>query len=151
VFIPHGEPWRNGVIEHFNNTMQDYLLKTEYENPEELRKAAAHYDDVHNHTHHYSTQAGMTPYQAYKRSGYPLQALSESFEMPSNRLPLESGEIHVIRFVRSDLKFNIFGLSFPIPENAKYEYVKGVILVEEDRLLLFKDRELLTEFPFRLM
>ncbi len=151
VFIPHGEPWRNGVIEHFNNTMQDYLLKTEYENPEELRKAAAHYDDVHNHTHHYSTQAGMTPYQAYKRSGYPLQALSESFEMPSNRLPLESGEIHVIRFVRSDLKFNIFGLSFPIPENAKYEYVKGVILVEEDRLLMFKDRELLTEFPFRLM
>ena len=151
VFIPQGEPWRNGVIEHFNNTMQGHLLKTEYTHPEELRKSAAHYDDVHNHTHHYSTQHGMTPYQAYERLQYPLQALDGSFEMPSGKLLLDRGEIHVIRFVRSNLKFSVFGLSFPMPDNAKYEYVKGVILVEEDRLLIFKDRELLTEFPFRLI
>lgn len=80
-----------------------------------------------------------------------MQALDGSFEMPSSELLLERGEIHVIRFVRSNLKFSVFGLSFPIPDNAKYEYVKGVILVKEDRLLIFKDRELLTEFPFRLI
>ena len=80
-----------------------------------------------------------------------MQALDGSFEMPSSELLLEHGEIHVIRFVRSNLKFSVFGLSFPMPDNAKYEYVKGVILVKEDRLLIFKDRELLTEFPFRLI
>ena len=102
--------------------MQGHPLKTEYTHPEELRKAAAHYDDVHNHTHHYSTQHGMTPYQAYERLQYPLQALDGSFEMPSGKLLLERGEIHVIRFVRSNLKFSVFGLSFPMPDNAKYEY-----------------------------
>jgi hypothetical protein len=61
---------------------------------------------------------------------------------------LESGEIHVIRFVRSDLKFNIFGLSFPMPEKAKYEYILGIIIVEQQRLVCYKDHEYITEFPF---
>jgi putative transposase len=151
VFIPQGEPWRNGIIEHFNNTMQNALLQTEYANLDELRNAAAHYDDVHNNNHHYSTQNGMTPYKAYKWSQYPLRPLDQSFEMPTEKIPLESGEIHFIRFVRSNLKFNVFGLSFSMPEKAKYEYIKGVVLVEEHRLLIYKDTEYLTEFPFSLM
>ena len=28
VFIPQAEPWRNGIIEHFNNLMQEHLLKS---------------------------------------------------------------------------------------------------------------------------
>jgi len=71
--------------------------------------------------------------------------------MPTEKIPLESGEIHFIRFVRSNLKFNVFGLSFLMPEKANYEYIKGVILVEEHRLLIYKDTEYLTEFPFYLM
>lgn len=150
VFIPQSEPWRNGIIEHFNNTMQSALLKTNYENLDELQKAAEHFDYVHNHNHHYSTQKGMTPSEAYKRSQYPLRPLEPSFEMPEDKIPLESGEIHFIRFVRSNLKFNIFGLSFPIPEKAKYEYILGVALIEEHRLIIYKDKEYLTEFPFSL-
>lgn len=151
VFIPQGEPWHNEIIEHFNNTMQKALLKTKYESLDELRKAAEHYDDVHNHTHHYSTQNGMTPHKAYQRFQYPLCPLELSFKMPDEKIPLENGEIHFIRFVRSNLKFNIFGLSFPMPEKAKYEYIKGVVLVEERRLIIYKDIEYLTEFPFSLM
>ena len=151
VFIPQGEPWRNGIIEHFNNTMQNALLQTEYANLDELRNAAAHYDDVHNKNHHYSTQNGMTPYKAYKHSQYPQRLLDPAFKMLDDKIPLENGEIHFIRFVRSNLKFNVFSLSFTMPEKAKYEYIKGVILVEEHRLLIYKDTEYLTEFLFPLM
>jgi putative transposase len=42
VFIPLSEPWRNGIIERFNSTMQTHLLKTEYANLDELRQAAIH-------------------------------------------------------------------------------------------------------------
>jgi putative transposase len=150
VFIPRGEPWRNGIIERFNGTMQSSLLKIKYSNLEELQRGAEHYDDVHNHTHHYSTQNGMTPYKAFELFRYPIRALDESYELPKGKLPLESGEIHLIRFVRSDLKFNVFGLSIPLTEKAKYEYIKGIILVEEHRLLIFRDTEYLTEFPFPL-
>jgi hypothetical protein len=71
--------------------------------------------------------------------------------IPDKPIPLESCEIHVIRFVRSDLKFNIFGLSFPMPERAKYEYILGVIIVEQQRIVLYKDREYLIDFPFILL
>lgn len=150
VFIPPNEPWRNGIIEHFNNSMQHYLLKTQYNDLKELREAAAHFDEVHNHTHHYSTQEGMTPSQAYRRFGYPIQALDESYEMPTNKLPLDKGEIHIVRLVRSGLQFNVFGLKFPMPEKAKYEYILGVILIEENRIVIYKDQEFLTAFPFLL-
>jgi putative transposase len=109
------------------------------------------FDEIHNHTHHYSTQNGMTPFAAVRRFQYPLHALDESFTLPNEPLPLENGEIHLIRFVRSDRKFNVFGLSFPVPEKAQYEYIKGVVIVEERRLVLYKDIEYLTEFTFPLI
>jgi len=151
VFIPQGEPWRNGIIEHFNHTIQDYLLKINFQNIKELREAADHFDEIHNNTHHYSSQKGMTPYQANELYQYPLQALNKSFEVPDAKLQLENGEIHIIRFVRSDLKFNVFGLSFSMPKQAMYEYVKGIILTDEQRLLIYKDQKFLIEFPFNLL
>jgi hypothetical protein len=41
-------------------------------------------------------------------------------------------------------------LSFPMPEKAKYEYIIGIIIVEEQRIVLYKDQEYLLEFPFAL-
>lgn len=150
VFIPQGEPWRNGIVEWFNNTMQKHLLSHDYANLEQLKKAAVHYDQVHNEDHHYSSQNGMTPKQAFQRLDYPLVPLDQSYAMPKGNLPLERGEIHIIRFIRSDCKFNLFGLSFLLPEEAKYEYVKGIILTEEHRLLVFKDQQFITDFEFIL-
>jgi hypothetical protein len=37
-----------------------------------------------------------------------------------------------------------------MPEKAKYEYIIGIIIVEEQRLVLYKDQEYLIEFPFAL-
>jgi len=76
--------------------------------------------------------------------------LDPSFEMPKDKIPLESGQIHFIRFVRNNLRFNIFGLPYPMPEKAKYEYFLGIALVEENRPIIYRDTEYLTEFPFSL-
>jgi hypothetical protein len=43
--------------------------------------------------------------------------------MPDDKIPLESGEIHLIRFVRGNLRFDVFGLLFPMPEKAKTESI----------------------------
>lgn len=150
VFIPQSEPWRNGVVEHFNSTMQKLLLGSEHKSIAHLRKAAAQFDEVHNETHHYSSQNGGTPQTAFELLGYPLAPLDEFFTMPEGKLPLETGEIHVIRFIRSDRKFNLFGQSFLLPEEAKYEYVRGTILTDEHRLLIFLDQKPIAEFRFML-
>ena len=151
VFIPIKEPWRNGIIEHFNGTMQSAILHAaKYRNIEEVQKAAKKFCEIHNKSHHYSTQDGMTPIQRMQYLNYPFVLLDKEFVLPKKRLPLQNGEIHVIRFIRSDLKFNIFGLSFSLPEVTKYEYINGVIITDEHRLIIFKDQEYITEFQFML-
>ena len=151
VFIPLSEPWRNGIIEHFNDTMQKNLLEIEYENVEQLQASAKQFDEIHNQQHRYSSQNGMTPLTAFNKYGYPIAPLDKEFKMPTTKLPLEEGEIHVIRFIRSDLKFNLFGLSFPMPENVKYEYVKGIILTHENCLMIYNDYEYIASFEFWVM
>ena len=151
IFIPLSEPWRNGIIEHFNDTVQSYLLKIEYKNVDQLQANANQFDEVHNHHHHYSGQKGMTPIRAFSTFGYPISPLEKTFQLPKEKLPLEDGEIHLIRFIRGDLKFNIFGLSFAMPEKVKYEYVKGIIVIHENCLLIYNDNEYITTFAFPLM
>lgn len=152
VFIPIKEPWRNGVIEHFNQTMQQAILASRYyENTKQLQQAANEFCQIHNQTHHYSSQQGMTPLQCMKKYNYPLSQLDENYSMPQNKLPLKSGEIHIIRFIRSDRKFHIFGLTYLLPEKATYEYVRGVIIVDEQQLLVFKDQERIAQFPFTIL
>lgn len=150
VFIPQSEPWRNGVVECFNDTMQKNLLREHHSSVEHLQTAAAHFDQVHNATHHYSSQNGMTPRQAFHKLRYPLQRLDESYSLPQGKLPLERGEIHLLRFIRSDRKFNVYGLSFTVPKKVVHEYVKGVILTNEHRLVIFQDTEFIMDFPFVL-
>ena len=150
VFIPQGEPWRNGIVESFNNTMQKHLLSQEYNSIEHLQKNAVIFDKIHNETHHYSSQKGMTPKEAFKKYGYSVGQLDQSYKIPNGKLSLEPGEIHVIRFIRKDRKFNLFGLTLFLPENLVHEYVRGIILTEEHRLLIFNDQKFITDFDFIL-
>jgi len=152
VFIPVKEPWRNGIIERFNRTQQESILTAKrYSCLEEIQETANQFCEIHNQTHHYSTQGGLTPNQCCKLFEYPLKKLSASYEIPKEPLPIQAGEIHIIRFIRSDLKFHLMGLSFDLPENTKYEYVRGIIITHEHRLIIFKENQYITEFQFMLL
>jgi len=151
VFIPIKEPWRNGIVEHFNKTMQSAILNSaSYKTIDDVQDASNRFCISHNATHHYSTQGGRTPLQCREYLEYPLKRLNEEYPLQKKMIPLEDGEIHVIRFIRSDLRFNIFGLSYLLPKKTEYEYIKGVIRTDEHRLIIFKDQEYVTEFQFNL-
>jgi hypothetical protein len=151
IFIPVKEPWRNGIIEHFNHKMQSAVLNfRKFENIEQIQKAADHFCQIHNQSHYYSSQDGLTAEHCRKKYNYPLVPLPEEYALPNEPLPLYEGEIHIIRFIRSDLKFNVLNLSFILPEETQYEYVKGVIITHEHRLKIFKEQKFITEFRFKL-
>lgn len=151
VFIPLAEPWRNGIIEHFNDVMQENVLKDSYENIDVLKSGARQFDAVHNQTHHYSSQQGMTPMKAFSALGYPVAPLASTFKTPTNKLPVAEGEIHIIRFIRSDLKFHVFDLSFPMPKDVRYEYVRGIIVTHENCLMVYNDRHFIKSFHFPVL
>ena len=96
VFIPPREPWRNGGIEHFNDTFDKRFLGQErFAGVEHLSARADAFERFHNSQHRYSATRGLTPDEAggkaTKRTPIALE------EMPGD-WPQRRGRIEFIRF-----------------------------------------------------
>jgi len=62
----------------------------------------------------------------------------------------EEGCYHLVRFIRSNRKVNIFGELFTAPLKTQYEYVVATIDVKEQKLKLFLDKIQIEEYRYRL-
>ena len=150
-FIPPAEPWRNGVIEKFNDHYrQKFLAKITMTSRAELRQASLAYEHRHNSTYRYSKLRGQTPDNALARMGQKLvfpnrkQAPRHPLEKP------EEGCYHLVRFIRSNCQLNIFGEIFAAPPETQYEYVVATIDVKEQKLMLFLDHVQVEEYGYQL-
>lgn len=150
-FIPPAEPWRNGVIEKFNDHYrQKFLAKVTMASMAQLQAGSLAYEHRHNSTYRYSKLQGHTPLRALARMGRAL-VFPDREEAPRHPLEKpEAGRYHLVRLVRSDLRVSIFGEMFPAPPETQYEYVVATVDVTEQRLKLFLDKIQVAEYPYRL-
>lgn len=150
-FIPIREPWRNGVVEKFNDHYrQKFLAKVVIVSEEELREASLAYEHKHNSFYRYSKLRGQTPLIALASMGRKL-VFPDREQAP--RHPLKKPELgcyHIVRFIRSDLRLNIFGELFSAPPETQYEYVVATIDVKEQKLKLFLDQVQVEECNYQL-
>lgn len=150
-FIPMAEPWRNGMIESFNDRYQQMFLgKVEMATEGELKACSLAFEQRHNAKYRYSKLGGKTPIKALAASKATLRFPQE--KMPS-RHPLrkpETGKYHLVRLIRSDLKLNVFGETFPVPPELMLEYVVATINVKEQKLKLFLDKTQVEELHYKL-
>jgi len=64
LFIPPREPWRNGIIEHFQNVFDKMFFRAQYfKDFAYLYREAKIFEKYHDQNHHYSTLRGLTPNQ----------------------------------------------------------------------------------------
>lgn len=152
VFIPQGEPWRNGVIEHFNNTLDNKFYRTErFQDYQHLKEPLKAFLRFHNNYHVYSANHGKTPAQVLQYSQIKPVKLSLDFEFSEDQtLPYES-YIHFIRFIRSDLKLRIRGETFDLPPETMYQYVRATVYTEFHQLNVFVDNDLVRTFEYPLL
>lgn len=146
IFIPPAEPWRNGVIEKFNDTVQKYFLNTQtFSNFEQIKERAVEFMAFHNQNHRYSTLGGNTPNQMVKDSKcFKLKAKPDF----AQKIPMEDGEILFIRFIRSDCKIRILDAQLEIKKELMYSYVIARIIVARHILLIERDHNIYHVFPF---
>ena len=62
----------------------------------------------------------------------------------------EIGRYHVVRFIRGDMKLNIFGELFKVSPDLQYEYVVASIDVKEQKLKLSLNKSQVDEFTYQL-
>jgi len=150
-FIPMAEPWRNGMIENFNDRYQQrFLGKVIMASEDELRTGSLEFEQRHNSKYRYSKIKGNTPLKALAVSKTQLRFPTEE-EPPKHRLKKpEVGKYHVVRLIRSDLKLNIFGECFTAPAETELEYVVATIDVKEQKLKLLLDKKQVEEFDYKL-
>ena len=150
-FIPPSEPWWNGVIEKFNDHYQQkFLDKIMMSSMPQLRQESLAFEHRHNSTYRYSKLKGKTPLKAFAAMEKKLVFPSKS-NAPKHPLDKpEEGYYHLVRFIRSECRLNIFGEMFPVPPETQYEYVVATVDVKEQRLKLFRDTVQVEEYHYQL-
>ena len=147
LFIPLREPWRNGIIEHFQNVFDKIFFRSQYfKDFNSLYKKAKEFEPFHNQNHNYSTLKGLTPNQKYSGD---CKLLPISFRLPEE-LAISPGYVHLIRFIRSDLVLDVFGEKYIMPQDVEYEYVWATIDTAKEKLFIYHDSKLVVEYPYPL-
>lgn len=144
LFIPQREPWRNGIVENFNNHYrQKFLNKKVMQNYEELLQFSLAFEQKYNSSFRLSAIRGKTPLAM-------LGNFSDKLVFPNNanapQHPLKKpgkGTYSLIRLIRSDNILNIFGETFKMPSSLMYEYVVAIINVKEQKLLIYNSNKTL--------
>ncbi len=151
LFIPPAEPWRNGVVEKFNDHWQQkFLARIRLTGFEALQDAAREFEGKINSKWRYSKTGGVCPNEALRRTNVVLRfpATADCPKMPISKPT--SGRYHLIRFIRSDRVLDIFGERFKLPSAATYEYVTATIDVTDQQLTVVIDGKPITTFDYKL-
>ena len=149
IFIPVGEPWRNGAIEKFQDVFDKMFYRTQFfTNFKHLKQEARTFEDFRNKNHHCSALQGKTPLQWVASEDICICKLDHAVTLKKIDLSLEDGYIHLIRFIRSDCQLDVFGEKFKMPERVKYEYLIATICTKIHVLQVRIDNELIETYEY---
>lgn len=154
IFIPVAEPWRNGIIEKFNDNYQRHFLKAyTFENLAKLSLQEHSFIEFHNRNHRYSSQNNQTPNEVKATQMQPI-LYTGSVHLPDIKneikIPLTQGNIYYIRYIRSDLKLNLPNEVFLVKECLKYSYVIAHINIEKQTLFIWQNNQLIQTFLYEI-
>jgi putative transposase len=123
VFIPPREPWRNGTIEHFNDTFDKRFFRQErFSGRDQLAERASAFEAFHNRQHRYRATAGRAPDETVPGPRRDPLAIAE---VPAG-WPA-AGRIEYIRFIRSDHKLRLLGRAIRVPDGHAYQYLTAAL------------------------
>ena len=150
VFIPAGEPWRDGIIEHFNDTYDKKFFRRQwFSSYAMLKRQSKNFQQFHNKNHRYSCLRGKTPIEVIEFDAFEPLTLGPNTRMPKlNFLP--DGTISLIRFIRSDRILNIFGEKFEVSKDLVYSYVRAMIVTEIQTLQVYLGEDFVQSFEYRM-
>ena len=150
-FIPLAEPWRNGVVEKFNDHYRSgFLRRVTMKGIDELRRESLVFEQKHNTRYRYTKLQGRTPQMALVQQNQQLR-LPISAKAPQHPLPKpERGRYHLVRFIRGDGLLDVFSEKFRLPPEATYEYVIATIDVAREKLSVTVDQVVIEEHDYKL-
>lgn len=121
VFIPEGEPYRNGAVEHFNGWLQERLLSIRLRYPAMVRRELAVLMQVCGQEHIHPDLDYRTTAQV--RRGLPVRRLPANFKHHRQPMPVATGKVHFIRRVRPSGRVTILKVKVLVGKRWRGRYV----------------------------
>jgi putative transposase len=137
IFIPTGEPWRNGVIENLNGLIQRLFLKAKtFQSEKQLFKEAHKLETSINSTHRLPALDGKTPNEFATTAS--LRILPSDYNWRKCNLQLVKGKVIFIRLVRKSGRITLTAKDkFLVGKRYKWQYVQAIVNVQQKRLAFY--------------
>jgi transposase InsO family protein len=148
VFIPEGQPARNGSVENFNGWFQPLLLRQNFPNACAVRRELRRLLTAANEQHVHQALGFKTPMQ-FRRTKR-LRMLPANFAINLNKISVSVGKILFIRWVGVTGFVDILGQSVRVGRRFRYHYVKVLLETHPQRLKIYCNARLIKSCAFKL-
>ena len=149
IFIPEAEPWRQGVIEKFNNVYDKMFFRAQiFKDFNHLSKESLVFENFHNNNHRYSKLKGKTPWVIH--SSTTRRILSSSFSLHKRSIPFRDGKLSFVRLTNKEGKVRFFTETFSVDKDLANEYVKGTIFTKQNLLKFYYDGEIIKTYKYKV-
>ena len=126
VFIPEGEPWRNGIIERFNDVYDKLFFRSQrFRDLAHVQGEVPTFEQFHNTQHRYAKLHQRTPWEVHTSAG--RRRLSRRFRSHRSGLPWREGRVSFIRLTDAQGSIRFFSERFAVDSTLIHEYVTGTI------------------------
>jgi transposase len=137
VFIPTGEPWRNGLIEWLNGFLDDRLLAIECADQAALRREAQSCQQVCNEHHRLSVLDGLTPNEVAAQATLSLLPDTYQRHQQAATLPQDQGFVSFVRLVRKSGRITLgAGDRFMVDPDLAYSYVLARVDMAQQQVVI---------------
>jgi hypothetical protein len=149
VFIPEREPWRNGIIERFNQVYNQLFWQSQtFRDRAHVAAELPDFEVFHNTQHRYATLGQRTPWEVH--SAHRRRRLSSRFTLHHQPLPWREGRVSFVRLTDSRGHVRFFRESFPVEATLVHEYVKGTVITRAELLTFFHQGRRIKRYPYTL-
>jgi len=146
VFVPESEPWRQGVVEKFNDTYDKMFLRSQnFKDFKHLNKEYYVFERFHNKNHRYAKLKGKTPEKAHSEVSFK--------KLPGidlNNIPWRDGKVSFVRLTDKKGNVRFFSETFKVNKELVHEYVKGTIFTKQEKLKFYYNNRLIKVVSYKI-
>lgn len=149
IFIPEAEPWRQGVIEKFNDVYdKTFFRRQHFKDFEHLSKESYVFESFHNNNHRYGKLKGKTPWVVH--TSVTRKVLPKSFNLHKRYIPFKDGRVSFVRLTDEKGCVRFFTETFKVEKDLSNEYVKGTVFTKLNLLKFYYDDKIIKIYKYNV-
>lgn len=140
IFLPVGEPERNGDVERLHGLWQEaFWNRRRFCSVAQVRRASPQFEHWYAHSYEPPTLQGQTPAQAHRQRTRRRLTTRQRQVLPE-KLPITAGRIHFIRQVDAQGAISLLNETWPVSRRLAGQYVWATLTTHENQLKIYHRR-----------